>query len=75
MRKLGIGLMSVALAASPLAAQGALGNLSRSTAVPTEENALGGSNSNQLFFFAGIAAVALAVVFLSEDEDEPVSAG
>ena len=55
------------LLAAPIAAQTA--PVTRAAAPVEGESAL---NTNSAVFFAGIAAIALAVVFLSENDD-PVS--
>lgn len=60
-RKLALTAAPLGLAASPVAAEA----LSRASASVEGENGLSGQGT--LFFLAGIAAVALAVVFLPED--------
>ncbi|MCV0382505.1 MAG: hypothetical protein K5799_03485 [Erythrobacter sp.] len=66
LRRLVLPIATLALVASPLGAQVAL----RDTAPVEGANELGGESS--LVFIAGIAVVAAAIVFLSEDDD-PVS--
>lgn len=62
------GLAALALVASPVAAQAADADISRSSAPVEAPNALASQNS--IVFYLGIAAVALAIVFLSEDGDD-----
>ncbi len=64
LRKLALATTAVALAAAPVAAQA---DLSRSTAPVNSESELEGQST--LFFILGIAAVAAAIVLLSEDDD------
>jgi hypothetical protein len=66
-RKLALAAAASALAVSPLAAQAA----ARSSAPAVGANGLAGQGT--LFFLAGIAVIALAVVFLPEGDDEPAS--
>jgi hypothetical protein len=65
--KLALGAAALALAASPLAARAG----SRMAAPVEDANGLQGQGTP--FFLAGIALIALAVVFLPEDGDEPAS--
>ncbi|GMM93300.1 hypothetical protein [Qipengyuania sp. MTN3-11] len=65
---------AMALAAAPVTAQQARAVPVRDAAPVEGSNALGGAlgGESTLFFVLGIAAVAAAIVFLSEDDD-PVS--
>ena len=60
--KLALTAAALGLAVAPIAASAA----SRASAPVADENALSGQGT--LFFLAGIAVVALAVVFLPEDQ-------
>ena len=62
-------LAVVAMIATPIAANA---SLHRASAPVEDESELSGQSN--LFFLAGIAAVAASIVLLSEDDDEPVSA-
>ena len=65
-----IGSLAVAAGiATPIAANASLDRVS----APVESKSELSGQSN-LFFLAGIAAVAASIVLLSEDDDEPVSA-
>lgn len=66
-RNLALTAAAFALAGTPLAAQAAL----RAAAPAKDANGLRGQGTP--FFLAGIAIIALAVVFLPEDNDEPAS--
>lgn len=66
LRRLVLPIATLALVASPLGAQVVV----RDTAPVSGANGIGGESS--LVFIAGIAVVAAAIVFLSEDDD-PVS--
>lgn len=61
-RKLAYGAALLGLVSAPIAASA----VSRQAAPITDENALAGQGT--LFFLAGIAVVALAVVLLPEDQ-------
>ncbi len=60
-RKIALALAAAGLAVAPVGA-----SLARETAPVKDENALAGQST--LFFLAGIAVIALAVVFLPEDQ-------
>lgn len=60
--KLALTAAALGLAVSPIAASAAM----RDSAPVVDENGLAGQGT--LFFLAGIAIVALAVVFLPEDQ-------
>ena len=64
LRKMAFASGALALAAAPVAAQA---DLSRSVAPVEGESELQGQST--LFFVLGIAAVAAAIVVLSEDDD------
>ncbi|NVD45480.1 hypothetical protein [Qipengyuania atrilutea] len=68
-RKLIGTLVAAGMIATPIAAKE---SLDRASAPIERENGLSGESN--LFFLAGIAAVAASIVLLSEDDDEPVSA-
>lgn len=71
-RKLASGAVIAALVATPLAAQSARAQLDRASAPVEGESELAGQGT--IFFLVGIAVVAAAIVFLSEDDDDaPVS--
>ena len=71
-RKLALAAGIVALSTAPLAASQARAQLSRDAAPVGDASDLG--DSNTIYFIAGIAAVAAAIVLLSEDgDDAPVS--
>jgi hypothetical protein len=70
-RKLVLASSAAALVAAPLAAENALGEAGRAAAPVDQAAELGDSNS--IYFVLGIAAVAAAILFLSDDDDEPVS--
>jgi hypothetical protein len=65
-RKLLIAGAAASLIAGPIAAQETTGNARKSAPV-SDENELGGDSP--LVYLIGIAAVAAAIVFLSEDDD------
>lgn len=71
MRKIGMGVLALTILATPLAAQQGIGSFERVSAPVSDANEL---NGNDLFFVAGLAVVALAVVLLAEGDDEPISA-
>lgn len=59
-RKIALAIAAVALASAPVGA-----SLARETAPVAGENEMAGQGT--LFFLAGIALIALAVIFLPED--------
>ena len=65
-RKVALVGSALALVAAPLAAEQARDN------APVADTAeIGGGNG--IYFILGIAAVAAAIAFLSEDDDQPAS--
>lgn len=74
MRKIALYAGMATLIATPLAAQQASAELAR-TSAPVEGASEIGGDQNTIFFILGVAAVAAAIAFLSEDDDDaPVSA-
>ncbi len=71
-RKLAFATAAASLVATPLAAEQAIAQIQRDAAPATEESQLAGNST--LFLILGIAAVVGAIVLISEDDDEPVSA-
>lgn len=61
---------AASLAAAPVSARQSQPHLQRDSAPVTSESKLGGSN---LIFYIGIAAIAAAILLLSQNDD-PVSA-
>jgi len=73
MRKLAIYAGIAGLIAAPLTAQQSDAAAARQSAPVSGESDIGGQNN--LIFLLGVAAVAAAVAFLSEDgDDAPISA-
>ncbi|WP_379549288.1 hypothetical protein ACRAQ7_01605 [Erythrobacter sp. W53] len=73
MRKLAIYAGIAGLIAAPLTAQQSDTSAARQSAPVSDESDIGGQNN--LIFLLGVAAVAAAVAFLSEDgDDAPISA-
>ena len=69
-RKIVLASAAMALVAVPVAARQPQQTLNRASGPTASESRLGGSN---LFFYLGIAAIAAAILLLSQNED-PVSA-
>ena len=72
-RKLALATAALSLASTPVVAQQAAAQVQRDAAPVSETSELAGNAT--LFFILGIAAVVAGIVLISEDNDDPVSAG
>lgn len=71
LRKLALASASLALVATPLAAEQASAEIMRDSAPVSGESELVGQST--LFYVLGIVAVVAAIVLLAEDDDDPIS--